>query len=238
MKFSFASISMLAMTPLAVMGLRATDVEPAVELTKFTVVPSFPDSAGAAVSEMINDNKTPVEFKFENRENFPVQVAAFGGSFTYKGKDTPYKNLTTAKVGPILIESNGFHTLTTDLKVTLPPQDFDLVFTLLLAFEGGMSAFDVDPISVTVSDPPISILDPKLLLANLILCLTVIGVSYWGVTAFALPYFEEKKQAAPKKVVEAEPQASGVVPGEKGYDESWIPQHHLNAGKKPRKTKP
>lgn len=92
MKFSLASLSLLAMAPLSVLSL-ATEVEESVELTKFSVEPSFLESKGAAISEIINDNETPVTFTFLNNENFPVQVAAFGGSFTYKGKDTPYSNV-------------------------------------------------------------------------------------------------------------------------------------------------
>lgn len=238
MKFSISALSMLAMAPLGVLS-SATTIEESVELSKFSVEATFPKSEGAAVAQLFNDNETPVSFKFTNKEDFPIHVAAFDGSFTYKGKDTPYSNLTTVEVGPILLEANGEHTLHTALKVTLPPQDFDLGISFLCAFEGGMSAFELDPIAVTVSDPPISFWDPKLILANLILALTVLSLGYVGSISFVIPYFEEKQKAAAvkKPVVEAEPQASGVVLNDKGYDESWIPQHHLNADKKTRKTK-
>ena len=91
MQFSLASLSLLAMAPLAVFAL-ATEVEQVAELTKFSVEPTFPESQGA-VAELINENETPVSFNFVNNEDFPVQVVAFGGSFTYKGQDSPYRNV-------------------------------------------------------------------------------------------------------------------------------------------------
>lgn len=135
------------------------------------------------------------------------------------------------------MEANGVQTFTTNLKLILPPQDFDLAFSFLCAFEGGMSTFEAESIAITVSDPPISIWDPKFVIAQLILGLTVIGLGYWVANAFVFPYFEDTQKPAKKIVVEAEPQTSGVVPNDKGYDEAWIPQHHLDSGKKTRKTK-
>lgn len=145
--------------------------------------------------------------------------------------------MTTIKIDPILVEARGVQAFSTNLKVTLPPKDFDVAFNFLCAYEGGMSSFELDPIAVRVSDSPISILDPRFVIAQIILALTVIGLGYWVSNAFVLPYFEEQQKSAPKKVVvEAEPQTSGVVVGEKGYDEAWIPQHHLTSGKKTKKT--
>lgn len=237
MRFSLGSLSLLAFAPLAVLG-QEIDLAGPTELSKFTVVPSFPESSGL-IGEFINDKETPITFTFTNQEDFPVHAVAFEGSFTQKGKDVPYFNLTTTELSPLLIEANGGQTFTTNLKLILPPTDFDLTLSFLLAFEGAMSTYTLEPIAVTVSDPSISILDPKLILATIILGLTVAGLGYFGVSQFLLPYLEEQKPVAKKQpVVVAEPEAVGVVPGEKGYDESWIPQHHLAGGKKSvRKTK-
>ena len=61
------------------------------------------------------------------------------------------------------------------------------------------------------------------------------GAGYLLSHTYLMPYFEEQ----PKHVKKAEESShnAGVVPNEKGYDEAWIPQHHLAHAKKTRKTK-
>ncbi|KAF5093545.1 hypothetical protein D0Z03_002370 [Geotrichum reessii] len=242
MKFSLASLAFLAGIPAAVFA-RATEVEASVQpLEHFAVKAVFPDSKDSAVAVLANDDETPVNFTFTNTESFSVQVATFGGSLTYPGQDKPYTNLTTVKIGSIVIPPQGKHILSTGLKVTLPPHDFDLRFNFLVAFEGGVSVFEADPIKITVTDPEISVFDLRLIIAQALLVLTALGIGYIVYTLGLSPYLEERKAATGpssaeiEKKQQQEQQTSGVIPNENGYDESWIPQHHLNANKKSKKT--
>lgn len=235
MRFSITSLSLLSLVPSVVLG-QAWDSDGKTNLTKFSVEPIFPESSSLG-AHLVNDKDNSITFKFNNQEDFPVSVAAYEGSFTYKGQDTPYSNLTSTKIDPLLVEANGGQSYTTNLKVTLPPVDFDFALSFLVVYEGGMSTFTVDPVALSVTDTPISIFDPKLIIAIVILVLTVVGGAYFGITAFLFPYLEEQKPVVKKQpVVETEPQTPGVVLNDKGYDESWIPQHHLEK-KASRKSK-
>ncbi|KAF5122933.1 hypothetical protein DV495_004126 [Geotrichum candidum] len=243
MKFSIASLALLALAPATVFA-RASEPEASVEpLENFSVEAVFPDSEGLAVAELANDHETPIKFTFTNGELFPVQVATFGGSLTYAGQDKPYANLTSVKVGSVVVPPQGEHTLATGLKIALPPHDFDLRFNFLVAYEGGVSDFEVDPVKVTVTDPEISLFDARLIIAQALLALTVIGLGYVAYVLGLSPYLEDRKAAAgpsaaeiEKKKKQEQQQAAGVVPNENGYDESWIPQHHLGSSKKTKKT--
>ncbi|KAF5101560.1 hypothetical protein D0Z00_000835 [Geotrichum galactomycetum] len=241
MKFSVASLALLALAPAAVFA-RASEPEASVQpLEHFSVEAVFPDSEDLAVAELANDHETPVKFTFTNQELFPVQVATFGGSLTYAGQDKPYTNLTTVKVGSVVVPPQGEHILSTGLKISLPPHDFDLRFNFLVAFEGGVSDFEVDPVKVTVTDPEVSIFDARLIIAQALLALTAIGLGYAAYVLGLSPYLEDRKAAAGPSAAEIEKkkqeqQTSGVVLNENGYDESWIPQHHLNSNKKTKKT--
>lgn len=105
MKFSLASLSILALAPLAVFAQSDESIqEPKVpvQLTKFRVEPSFPQNKGGAIPEFINEKETPVKFTFINNESFPIQVAAFAGSFNYPGKTDPYANVCNFNIYNIL----------------------------------------------------------------------------------------------------------------------------------------
>lgn len=99
MKFSLASLSLLAWAPLAVLAQAAAEpiinepeVNEPVVLTKFKVIPVFADKSD--VLHLINDKEIPVTFEFVNDEEFPVQVSAFGGAFRLPGKFEPFANVS------------------------------------------------------------------------------------------------------------------------------------------------
>lgn len=106
----------------------------------------------------------------------------------------------------------------------------------LVGYKGVSTVIETDVIKVTVSDPPVSAWDPKLLFVQLVVALSVMGVGYWISNTYITPYFEEQQLRGSKKD-EKSTTKSGVAAGPKGYDESWIPPHHLNANKKTKKTK-
>lgn len=108
MKFSLASLSLLVLAPLAVFAqddtipvdapvegtLPEDDYGAPVELTKFGVEVIFTQHKGQPVPDLVNDKETLVKFQFTNNETFPVQVAAFGGTFMFPGKTEPYTNVS------------------------------------------------------------------------------------------------------------------------------------------------
>lgn len=135
-------------------------------------------------------------------------------------------------VKDLVVEAGGKNTYAPNLKPTLPPQDYDLQMGFLLSYQGVANTQFADVMKVTVSDPPVSAWDPKYLFVQAILGLSVMALGYWLSNTYVMPYFEDPK--AKKETTTT----SGVVPGEKGYDEAWIPKHHLQTGtKKTRKTK-
>lgn len=96
MKFSLASLSLLALAPLAVLAQDAPkpkiiEEEPLL-LTKFKVVPIFADNSEHL--QLINDKEIPVTFEFVNDEDFEVKVSAFGGAFRLPGKLEPFANVS------------------------------------------------------------------------------------------------------------------------------------------------
>lgn len=239
MKLSTIALSILA--PLSVWAAgSATDIEEEIvesKISKFSADPEFKGFSKSDVPLLINGVELPVTFEFSNNESHPLQVMTFAGAFTYEDQAAPYANLSTVKIGPIHVGAEGRSNFTTNLKVDLPPHDFLLNFTFLVANnEGSLEPYTTKAVKISVSDAPISVFDIRFLVAQAFLAVTVIGLGYIAYIVFGATYLEEKKPAVKKHVVD-EPKTSGVVVNEKGYDESWIPQHHLNGGKKTKKTK-
>lgn len=189
--------------------------------------------------EFVNDKETNVQFQFFNNENTSIHIAGYFGSFYYhkKGKidDTPYANLTTSKIGPLAIEPGQNSTFDAKIMVNLPPDDFNLIISFFVGYQGEMIVIEADPIKVTISDPPVSFFDPKFLFVQLVLGLSVIGIGYALSNSYLIPYFESKKSdsSLKKQIVEKK----SVNPGTKGYDESWIPSQHLASTSQSLQTK-
>ncbi|CAN6647844.1 hypothetical protein TRVA0_022S01970 [Trichomonascus vanleenenianus] len=200
-------------------------------------------------AELMNDKEAILELTVTNNENVPITIAGFGGSFYEPNskEDKVYTNLTMTKLeADTTVQPNSQHKIQQRLSVQLPPYDFDLAvqaFALLASEQesNGIALIESsNRARVSIVDPPVSWFDPRLILAIALLLASVTISGYYLVTLIVLPYISgspmgkpvEKK---PAKVESSQARSSGVQPGEKGYDESWIPEHHLKQSK--RRTK-
>lgn len=222
MKFSLKSAALLAVGAFQL----AFAVQNPLDIKTTVVFPNSEDTT--KLPEFINGRDVPVQFFFTNNEETPVHIAGYFGSFYYnkKGKmdEAPYANLTTSKVGPLSVESGNNTSFDTKILVNLPPEDFDLVLSFFVGHQNEMVIIKTDPIKVTVVDPPVSFFDPKFLFVQLILGLTVVAIGYFVSNTYLMPYLDTKKTAGPKAAVS---EKKRVNVGDKGYDQSWIPSHHL-----------
>jgi hypothetical protein len=236
-KMKLSSFSVLAFAALGVVAAQESAKVNAGDFldvqTKFSAIDSQKD-----VPELINDQETPVEFIFTNKNApGPIVVAAIGGAFY--DKKTPgqiYANLTNTKVGPLTIEPGSQDTLIHNVRVDLPPIDFDLSFTVFVQYSGEFLSLSLKPETVVVNDAPISGWDPRLILVQLIIAVSAAGVGYLLSKRVILPYLETKFPDAAAKTKKEESKSGRASPAvnlnKKGYDESWIPEHHLKSKKK------
>lgn len=201
----------------------------------------FPDNDKEQdATVLVNDQEHRVTFRVANSGNEPVVLAAYGGALYYKGQDSPYVNLTTVKLGPYQIPPQSQYTAEHAVRMSVPPVDFDLAFTLYVQHAEEILRYTHEKQPVTVQDPPISPFDPKLLIVQLVLGATAIAGGYFLTQKVILPYLdtkfpkEKKKAAVPAQTAEAKPKPADG----KSYDEEWIPQHHLRPRSQNRKRSP
>uniref|UniRef100_A0A060T9V6 ARAD1D17644p n=1 Tax=Blastobotrys adeninivorans TaxID=409370 RepID=A0A060T9V6_BLAAD len=228
-------------------GDAQTPLSQTVALDNLRVEVTFPeyhqDKNGVQVADLVNGVDTELDIQVTNNEASEIVLGGIGGSVLEKpakGAKEPkvFVNLTTATLGPLTIKPGATESIRHQLTgLNLAPYDFDLALVLLAQYQEQLAAIQVGPLPVSIYDPPISSLDPRLLLIELILVATVGAVGYFGVYKLLLPYLgvapAPKKKA--KKSGSSTPTSgasSGVNANGKGYDESWIPEHHLRMKKK------
>lgn len=144
---------------------------------------------------------------------------------------TPYKSLALRSVGGRPLE------VPFDFYPEFKPQSFGVEFRLLINDGQTSKKYNIQAYqgTVTVIEPPKNWLDPQLWSVYLILVGLLAGAGYFAKQYFAPAPTTKKGGAAggakPRGGV-AKPAA--VASSAKGYDESWIPEHHLKARKSTR----
>lgn len=224
MKLSFCLLS----AALAATARAATDV------VKATII---------ADEVIVNEVETPITFQLHNLDFEPILIAAFGGSFTDPATNNTY-NLTTVKIDPpVNVDGNaGYAEIVQNLKVDLGPADYLVNFVLYGQHGQEFVALNVEPRPFTVKDKEISSWDLKLIFSEVVLAGTFGLIGYLLSSWYLLPWLESK---LPRPSTETEEKPSKAVkttktkkskekessPTGSGYDESWIPEHHLKKRK-------
>jgi len=113
-------------------------------------------------------------------------------------------------------------------------QDAVLELGMLISAGGKMVQYMAYNGTISVAEPETSLLDPQVLFLYLILTSLVAGGGYLAYSTWVVPMLPKKKRtprAAATTTAPSEAKTTGVdaaVPaGKGGFDESWIPEHHL-----------
>ncbi|KAI1007654.1 hypothetical protein K3495_g570 [Podosphaera aphanis] len=206
--------------------------------------------------KIINGHKTNVVVDFINSETKPITVVRIAGALSSlnilpKGAPSSTKiisNLTAARYD-VAIPAGGSQSLPYSFVTDLHPQDLLMNIVTMVSDEEGVK-YQVQAFNetITVVDPATNIFDPQILfLYTLLLALSGL-IIFWIYKNWIKSLLPETKRglksgehtrrsntnnrsAVPeddtsRKGLDA-PSPSGTQ-ATKTYDESWIPEHHLN----------
>lgn len=201
----------------------ADSVEP-----EISVVATFPESN--PFNQVVNGDRNQIFLTIENKSDRNVTLQSVGGSFHHPETGKLVKNTTSLAYSVPLLEGAklqipyAFHSefKTGDLRLTiwLDHTTEDDKYRVI--------AYDS---IVTIVEPEMSWFDFKLISTYLIVAAMLGGASYYAY----LTYFPTPKVKNPKRRQEgSSPAATATGVGTTGYDEDWIPEHHL---KKPKARK-
>ncbi|TFY60027.1 hypothetical protein EVG20_g7576 [Dentipellis fragilis] len=228
-----AAVALLATTAFAVEVSTTPDedtVETVVETGEpnIDVVLSFPESN--PFGHIVNGEQNHVFLNIENKSHRNVTLLTVAGAFHDAQSDKLIKATNNLTYGIYLVEG---------AKIRLPYSFYsefktgDIKLNLYLQHlaDGEKYRIPAHESIVTVVEPEFSIFDIKLLTTYATVAALLGGLGYIAYATFA-PASAKPKRVG-KSTVSA-PVGAVKATGAGGYQEEWIPEHHL---KKPRKGK-
>ncbi|KAG6909953.1 hypothetical protein DXG01_014222 [Tephrocybe rancida] len=176
---------------------------------------------------VVNGEKNSLLLSVENKSGRNLTLVNVAGSVSHPETGRLVKNLTATKYGITMPEG---------VKLEVPyvfysefkPGDIRLNVWLEHSADGEtyrVSAYDS---VVTIVEPELSILDLKLISTYLMVAALFGGLGYLTYLNL-VPQPKKKKNAAPSV---SAPVGTVTATGAGGYQEEWIPEHHLKKSKK------
>ncbi|KAF6831856.1 signal sequence receptor alpha chain [Colletotrichum plurivorum] len=240
--------SLLALMALRVFGAFAAeeevvDTDATAPTLKADIAAIFPDADIFGV-KLVNGRPTKAVVEFTNNEDAPIQVAMVGGLLSSTKElpedahpsDAIIRNLTSARYD-LTVEAGDKKAVPYSFALDMQPQDVLLQLVAVVTNSKG-DVFQVQAYNSTAAivEPPTSIFDPQIIFLYLFLTGAFAGTLYFVYKTWIEALFPQAKKAkATKKVRQvsvtvpvAETDAAVASSTGKSYDESWIPEHHIN----------
>ena len=131
---------------------------------------SFPDASNELASvgpgnpslKLVNGIPTRVSFDLTNLEASPIFVEAVGGSLWDSGKDVAVRNLTSKKLGGVVVPQDQKLEIPYEFVNEMHPREILLNLAMVLRFEGEIVTVTAYNQTVAVVEAPTSLLDPQL----------------------------------------------------------------------------
>lgn len=253
--FKLATLSLLSIRVLGILASPDTPIEEEIDAPAKTptldvaVRATFPQSEIFGI-KLINGRATQAVVSVSNNEAAPVTVAGIGGSLwtvdsNIAGASQLVRNLTTVRYD-VAIPAGEKESLSYAFVQDIHPTDLRLHLAAIVRDEKGifytLQAFNE---TVSVVEPETSLLDPQIIFLYLFLLAAFLGTSYFIYNTWISTLFPQKRRGGKggeraktssrgSKKVDPSDQISVVgadgpaVTSSKLYDESWIPEHHIN----------
>jgi len=184
-------------------------------------------------NHVVNGEKNTLTVTVENKLDREVTLLNVAGALLHPDTNAVLKNLTILKYDVPLLENK---------KIQLPytfhsefrPGDHRLNIWVEHTSETENQRVEVYDSIVTIVDPALSILDFKLLSTYAIVVAFFGGLCYIAYST----YFPQAKKSRSKKipaVTVSSPTGPVTATGAGGYQEEWIPEHHLRKSKSSKK---
>jgi len=210
------------------------DAPPAEDASTDPVVATaaFPESN--PFGHIVNGERNIITLTVENKSGKNVSLVSIGGSVYNVQNDALIKNLAHLNISVPLMDS---------VKLQVPfsfysefkPGDVRLNLWLDHTFEDSVQRVGAYDSIVTVVEPEVSIFDFKMISTYIVTAGLLGGLIYLAYNAFA-----PKRSSRPRKKTASASSVSAPVgavtaTGAGGYQEEWIPEHHIRKPKTTRK---
>lgn len=190
------------------------------------ITASFPEDN--PFGQVVNGERNKINLLIENHSGQNVTLMTAGGSFHHPDSNALIKNASTLSYGIFLMEGTKtqipytFHSefKAGDLKLR--------IWLNYLAETTVYQALAYDS-TVTIVEPDVSMFHYQVLSTYAITLAFVGGLSYFAYVTF-FPQGKKSRRSAtspPSKTAISAPVGKVTATGTGGYEEEWIPDHHL-----------
>jgi len=189
---------------------------------------TFPESN--PFGHIMNGEQNSLLLNIENKSGQNITLVNAAGSVHHTETSQLVKNLTTTKYGLFLPEGVNIE-LPYAFYSEFKPGDIRLNVWLEHTIDGQNYRVTAYDSVVTIVEPEKSIFDIKLLSTYLIVTVIFGGLSYLTY----LNFVPQSRKLRSKKVTApsvSSPVGPVTATGASGYQEEWIPEHHLRKSKK------
>lgn len=243
MKFStvFGVIS-LAFASFSAAAEEPVSEEPA--SLDFKVLYNIKGQEGSNAFRLFNEDEVEIAYQFNNNQPEEVTIIGFAGSLNDAETMKSSYNLSASSVAPVTVEPSKIGTVSQKLTLDVIPDTYILSPIIYVNYMNTIYGVSAQNAFVTVEDHAISLFNPELLLALVLLSAVVGGIGYVIATAFVIPYLNKnyfKKNAiktASKSTVSSTSSKkksasnASTTGSKKVYDASWLPETHLKTRSK------
>ncbi|CEJ94504.1 hypothetical protein VHEMI10028 [[Torrubiella] hemipterigena] len=238
MLFNSSLLAGLAFQAIAVIAQTVGDASS----LKVTAKTSFPDSDILGL-RLVNGAPTRAIIEVTNNEKAPVTVAIVAGVLANPEllpENTPawqgiLRNLSAVQYDAA-VQPGEAKELSYAFSVDMLPRDVKLeIMTVITDAKGAVYQIPAYGSVTSVVDPATNLLDPQIIFLYLILSAGFAGALYLIFTTWIQPLFTQTPKREPRTPKKAKKAADlstsrsiGAGTGRQTYDESWIPEHHIN----------
>ncbi|EIW84214.1 hypothetical protein CONPUDRAFT_163394 [Coniophora puteana RWD-64-598 SS2] len=187
----------------------------------------FPESN--PFGHIVNGERNQILLAIENKSDRNVTLQSIAGSFHHPETNGLLRNTTALNYGLRLIEGAKLqlpYTFHSEFK----PGDIRLNVWLDVTEDENFRIMAYDSI-VTVVEPEASWFDFKLISTYLIVAGLLGGGAYYAYLAYAPQPKKQRKRVNANPSEVSSPVGTVTATGAGGYQEEWIPAHHLKKGK-------
>ncbi|CAJ0554268.1 hypothetical protein HG530_007263 [Fusarium avenaceum] len=245
----FFKASLLALVAAQIFGAVAQDAPVVNAATKAPlnadIKAIFPEAEILGL-QLVNGRPTKAVIEVNNKDANPITVSFVSGSLnTMKEipEDSPryasiVRNLTAVQYN-IEVPAGEKKELPFSFAQDMQPQDVRIELSALVTDStGNLHEVLVHNGSASIVEAPTSFLDPQIIFLYLFLSAAFAGTLYFVYKTWIEALFPQAKRPRTnkkaKKIVDVSEPLSGsestpvAVTSGKDYDESWIPEHHIN----------
>ncbi|PHH80485.1 hypothetical protein CDD82_1715 [Ophiocordyceps australis] len=216
-------------------------------LSRATITTAFGEGSELGVN-LVNGRPTRALLTVTNTDaTGPITLGFVGGTLAAPrdtdGGGAIVRNLTATQYG-LVVDAGQTRTATYSFALDMQPQEVRLRLVAVVSHAGGMYEVEAHSGLATIVEAPTDYTDPQILFLYLLLCALSAGIVYFAYKTWIETLFPLRRPAparrsrrsldtdaassssGPARGGAADP-ADATSSGAKTYDESWIPQHHI-----------